>query len=68
VKIDKPPVTIGTLEPTSKKVLVWPCADDKNKDKNIVIGDPCRSNKSCRVVTQKTSDKRQTRGAGGQAR
>jgi hypothetical protein len=39
VKIDRPPVPMTTLEPTSKKVIVRPCATDKSKDKNIVIGD-----------------------------
>jgi hypothetical protein len=39
VKIDRPPVPVTTLETTSKKVIVRPCATDKSKDKNIVIGD-----------------------------
>jgi hypothetical protein len=40
VKIDMPPAPITTLEPMSKKALVWPCATDKSKDKNIVIANP----------------------------
>jgi hypothetical protein len=38
VKIDRPVVPVAALEPTSKKVLVRPCAADKSKDKNITIG------------------------------
>jgi hypothetical protein len=53
---------------TSKKVLVWPCATDKGKDKNIIIGDPRTTNMSRRVVTLKAPDKRKTGGVGGQAR
>jgi hypothetical protein len=68
VSIDRPPVPATTLEPMSKKFIVRPCADDKRKDKNIVIGDPCTSNMSHRVVTRNALDKRKTGGAGGQAR
>ena len=38
MKIDRPHVSVVTLEPTSKKFLVRPCATDKIKDKNIVWG------------------------------
>jgi hypothetical protein len=68
VRIDRPPVPATTLEPTSKKVIVWPCAADKSKDKNIVIGDPRTPNMSRIMVTRKTPDKRKTGGTGGQAR
>ena len=68
VRIDRPPVPATTLEPTSKKVIVRPCAADKSKDKNIVIGDPRTPNMSRRMVTRKTPDKRKTGGTGGQAR
>jgi hypothetical protein len=54
--------------PTSKKVLVRPCAADKDKDKNIIIGDPHTLNMACKVVTRKTLDKRKTRGTEGRAR
>jgi hypothetical protein len=40
MKIDGPHVPISTLEPTSKMVLVRPCAADKVKGKNIIIDDP----------------------------
>jgi hypothetical protein len=68
VRIDRPPVPATTLEPTSKKVIVRPCAADKSKDKNIIVGDPRTPNMSRRMVTRKTPDKRKTRGTGGQAR
>jgi hypothetical protein len=68
VRIDRPPAPATTLESTSKKVIVRPCAADKSKDKNIIIGDPRTPNMSRRMVTRKTSDKRKTEGTGGQAR
>jgi hypothetical protein len=68
VRIDGPPVPATTLEPTSKKVIVRPCAADKSKDKNVVIGDPRTPNMLRRVVTWKAPDKRKTGGAEGQAR
>jgi hypothetical protein len=58
VRIDRPPAPATTLEPTSKKVIVRPCAADKSKDKNIVIGDPRTPNMSRKVVTRKAPDKR----------
>jgi len=63
VKIDR-----TTLEPTSKKAIIRPCAADKSKNKNIVIGDPRTPNMSHRMVTLKAPDKRKTGGTGGQAR
>jgi beta-xylosidase len=60
VRIDRPPVPATILESTSKKFIVWPCAADKSKDKNISIGDPCTPNMSHIVVTRKASDKRKT--------
>jgi hypothetical protein len=68
VRIDRPHVPATTLEPTSKKVIVRPCAADKSKDKNIVIGDPHTPNMSRRVVTRKAPDNRKTEGTEGQAR
>jgi hypothetical protein len=68
VKIDRPPVPVTTLEPTSKKAIIRPCATNKSKDKNIVIGDPRTRNMSRRMVTRKAPDKRKTGGTGGQAR
>jgi hypothetical protein len=68
VRIDRPPVPATTLEPTSKKAIVRPCAADKSKDKNVVIGDPRTPNMLRKVVTWKAPDKRKTEGAGGQAR
>jgi hypothetical protein len=68
VKIDRPPVPVTTLEPTSKKAIIRPCAADKSKNKNIVIGDPRTPNMSRRMVTPKAPDKRKTGGTGGQAR
>jgi hypothetical protein len=68
VKIDRPPVPVTTLEPTSKKAIIRPCAADKSKNKNIVIGDPRTPNMSRRMVTLKAPDKRKTGGTGGQAR
>jgi hypothetical protein len=68
VRIDRPPIPATTLEPTSKKVIVRPCAADKSNDKNVVIGDPRTPNMLRRVVTRKAPDKRKTGGAGGQAR
>jgi hypothetical protein len=68
VRIDRPLVPATTLEPTSKKIIVRPCAADKSKDKNIVIGDPYTPNMSRRVVTRMAPDKRKTGGARGQAR
>jgi hypothetical protein len=65
VKNDRPHVHFATLEPTSKIVIVRPRATDKSKAKNIIIGDPCKPNISCRVVTQKALDKRKTRGTRG---
>jgi hypothetical protein len=65
VKIDRPPIPVTTLVPTSKKVMVRPCAVDKHKGKNTIIGDPRMPNMSCRVVTQKALYKRKTGGAGG---
>jgi hypothetical protein len=67
VKIDRPPVPVTTLEPTSKKAIIRPYAADKSKDKNIVIGDPRTPNMSRRMVTRKAPDKRKTGGTGGQA-
>jgi hypothetical protein len=60
VRIDRPPFPATTLEPTSKKFIVWPCAADKSKDKNISIGGPCTPNMSHIVVTRKAPDKRKT--------
>jgi hypothetical protein len=68
VKIDRPPVPVTTLEPTSKKTIIRPCAADKSKNKNIVIGDPRTPNMSRRMVTLKAPDKRKTGGTEGQAR
>jgi hypothetical protein len=68
VKIDRPPVLVAILEPTSKTILVWTCAADKSKGKNIVIANPRMPNMSHRVVTRKAPDKRKTEGAGRQAR
>jgi hypothetical protein len=68
VKIDRTHVPVATSEPTSKKVLVRPCAADKSKDNNIIIGDPHTPNMSCRVVTRKASGKRKTGGTRGKAR
>jgi hypothetical protein len=68
VRIDRPPVPATTLESRSKRVIVRPCAADKSKDKNVVIGDPRTPNMLRRVVTRKDPDKRKTRGARGQAR
>jgi hypothetical protein len=68
VKTDRPPVPVTTLEPTSKKAIIRPCAADKSKDKNIVIGDPRTPNMSRRMVTRKAPDKRKTGGTGGQPR
>jgi hypothetical protein len=68
MKIDMPPVPVSTLEPASKKVLVRPCIADKDKCKNIIVGDPRTLKMSCKVVTRKASDKRKNRDAGGQAR
>jgi hypothetical protein len=65
VRIDKPHVPATTLESTNKKVIVRPCAADKSKDKNVVIGDPHTPNMLRRVVTRKTPDKRKTGGARG---
>lgn len=65
VRIDRPPIPATTLEPTSKKVIVRPCAADKSNDKNVVIGDPRTPNMLRRVVTRKAPDKRKTGGAGG---
>jgi hypothetical protein len=67
MKIDIPLVPVSTLEPTSKKILVLPCAADKGKGKNIIIGDPRTPNISHRVVTRKAPDKRKTGGIEGQA-
>jgi hypothetical protein len=68
VRIDRPPVPATTLESTRKKVIVRPCAADKSKDKNVLIGDPRTPNMLRRVVTRKAPDKRKTEGAGRQAR
>jgi hypothetical protein len=65
VRIDRPPVPATTLEPTSKKFIVRPCAADKSKDRNIVIGDPYTPNMSHRVVTRKALDKIKIEGARG---
>jgi hypothetical protein len=65
VKIDRPPVPVTTLEPTSKKAIIRHWAADKSKDKNIVIGDPRTPNMSRRMVTRKTPDKRKTGGTKG---
>jgi hypothetical protein len=37
MKIDKPLVSISTLELTGKKVLVPPCATDKGKEKILSL-------------------------------
>jgi hypothetical protein len=68
VKIDRPPIPVTTLEPTSKMAIIRPCVADKSKDKNIAIGDPRTPNMSRRMVTRKAPDKRKTEGTGGQAR
>jgi hypothetical protein len=68
VKIDRPLVPVTTLELTSKKAIIRPCAADKSKDKNIIIGDPRTPNMSRRMVARKAPDKRKTGGTGGQAR
>jgi hypothetical protein len=67
MKIDRLAIHVSTLEPTSKKVFVRPCAADKDKGKNIIIGDPRTPSISSRVDARKAPDKRKTRGAGGQA-
>jgi hypothetical protein len=68
VKIDRSPISVTTLEPTSKKALVPSCATDKNKDKNIIIGNSRTPNMSRKVVTRKDRDKRKTECTGGHAR
>jgi hypothetical protein len=40
MEIDIPLVPVSTLEPTSKKVLVRPCAPDKGKGNSIIISGP----------------------------
>jgi|SRR5688572_9409385 hypothetical protein len=64
MKINGPDVLNNTLEPTSKRVLVRPCAADKGKGKNIIIDDP--------YITQsgysKGSGQKKYRDARGQAR
>ena len=65
VKTDRPPIPVTTLEPTSRKAIIWPCAADKSKDKNIFIGDPRTPNMSRRMVTLKALDKRKTEGTRG---
>jgi hypothetical protein len=51
-------LSLCTLASAEKKVLLWPCAADKGKDKNITIGDPSTPNLSHIVVTWKALDKR----------
>jgi hypothetical protein len=65
MKIDRLHVHVNTLEPTSKWALVWPCATDKGKGKNIIISDPRMLNISRRVLTRKASNKRKNGGTGG---
>jgi hypothetical protein len=51
MQIDKQSFTINIIEPTDKKVLIRSKEADKDKDKNIIIGDPCMPKISWRVVT-----------------
>jgi hypothetical protein len=44
MQIDTEPFTINIIKLTNKKVLVQPEVTDKDKGKNIVIGDPHTSN------------------------
>jgi hypothetical protein len=68
VKIDMPPVPVATLVPTSKKLLVRPCATDKDKGKNIIIGGPARQICRAEWLLGRLRTKERFRGTGGQAR
>jgi hypothetical protein len=62
--VDTQPFPVSTIELLSKKVLVRPEVTDKDKCKNIVIGDPRTSNISQRGIAQKVSN-RKTNKSGG---
>jgi hypothetical protein len=57
MQIDKHQFSDNIILPTDKKVLVPPEVSDKDKRKNIIIGDPHTPNISQGVVTQKALDK-----------
>jgi hypothetical protein len=62
--VDTQPFPISTIELVSKNALVRPEVADKDKCKNIVIGDPRTSNISQRGIAQKASN-RKTNKSGG---
>jgi hypothetical protein len=66
--VDTQPFPVNTIEPTSKKVLVWPEVADKGKDKNIIIGHLHTSNISQEEIAQKAPDRKTNKsgGTGGQ--
>jgi hypothetical protein len=67
--VDTQPFRVNTIEPTSKRVLVWPEAANKDKGKNIAIGDPRMSNISKGEIASKAPDRRTNKSEGtrGQA-
>jgi hypothetical protein len=58
MQIDIEPFPVNIIELTNKKVLVQPEVTDKDKGKNIVIGDPRTLNTSREVAAQKAPDKK----------
>jgi hypothetical protein len=64
MQVDTQPFPVNTIEPTCKKVLVWPEVADKGKDKNTIIGDLCTSNISQEGIAREASD-RKTNKSGG---
>jgi hypothetical protein len=53
MQVDTQPFSINTIEPTCKKVSVWPEVADKGKGENIVIGDSRTSNISQEEIARK---------------
>jgi hypothetical protein len=70
MQIDKQLFPINMMELMDIKVLVWPDVANRDKDKNIIVGNPRTLEISQGVITQKALAKRtnKTRGVGGQAR
>jgi hypothetical protein len=68
MQVDTQPFPVNTIEPTSKKVLVWPEVADKGKDKNIIIGHLRTSNISQEEIARKAPDRKTNKsgGTGGQ--
>jgi hypothetical protein len=64
MQVDTQPFPVSAIELANKKVLVWPETADKDKGKNIVIGDPRTSRISQGGIARKAPDKKTNKSEG----